>query len=931
MQPEGALMPAAGIPLLASVAGGALGLGAVGVSALAIGASLALQVVGGKLFGRQQSGRDPRDLKRTVRSPVEPRKVAYGWARIGGPMVKVASSGEGNRDLHLVIALCQGPIDGFAAVFLNESIYQNTGGDAYVNGFATDFGFKGVVDWRAIDLKNPTPTEAAALQSAPGFLGGFPLDYSFDGQRIHDQGRNSVIRAWTGRADQPADAAAVSSLPGWTEDHRLVGIAYLYATLTFESADVWPSGIPSLSALVRGRPVYDPRKDSTMPGGSGGHRPGDPESWEWSRNPVLCALDYLRAGSPDIAYPGGVPFFVGLAAPDDELDWPQIMAAANICDEDIPAKQKLAAAYEAGGVDYQLVAVEIDPLHEINYAAVAASLDGSTPYQAAGVAVSIRYTMELPAGYSNYVLRLATAGSAGVTLDTGQVVIPFGTGNAGLTIRTGAAVRLPGETLSFTVTVRNDGAPADPWWFAWQLLGDGPDSPGFLVLDSRENSAVINPRNVQPTPETGSTVAVSDASWFAFQQDNAAAVTLAGTMPYNRLTGDVWIEVEFEAPVTGTYFLRAVARSSGYVVIDGADAYPAQSWTVNPPAAVSVELAAGPHRIAFVYARNEAGGTDFETNPSYIAATLRDSTDSTTIVSSRTPADAVYSTGTVRRYTLDGVVSLDRPPLEVLEDMASAMAGRIVYAQGKWRFYPAAASLPVAALDEDDLRGPLRLRPRNSLAEGYNGVRGTYAEPAALYEETEFPGLSREPDPTLQTWREISLPFTLRDHRAQRIAAIVLRRADYPLELVFPAKLSGLPVLPGECVTVSLQRFGWEDKKFLVESWEFAEDGGVDLVLIEEDDSIYDYSILAEKLSGVGAGTRAPLPGSAGQGVGDPVNNGDPVNLGYANQTYVRRAGDSMTGPLVLPADPAEPLQAATKQYVDASGGVSLGLVIGVS
>jgi hypothetical protein len=34
----------------------------------------------------------------------------------------------------------------------------------------------------------------------------------------------------------------------------------------------------------------------------------------------------------------------------------------------------------------------------------------------------------------------------------------------------------------------------------------------------------------------------------------------------------------------------------------------------------------------------------------------------------------------------------------------------------------------------------------------------------------------------------------------------------------------------------------------------------------------------------------------------------------------------------VLPGNPEEPLQAATKQYVDASGGgVSLGLVIGVS
>src|SRR6187402_3112537 len=35
---------------------------------------------------------------------------------------------------------------------------------------------------------------------------------------------------------------------------------------------------------------------------------------------------------------------------------------------------------------------------------------------------------------------------------------------------------------------------------------------------------------------------------------------------------------------------------------------------------------------------------------------------------------------------------------------------------------------------------------------------------------------------------------------------------------------------------------------------------------------------------------------------------------------FVSKAGDTMSGPLVLPANPTQPLQAATKQYVDAGG-----------
>jgi hypothetical protein len=44
---------------------------------------------------------------------------------------------------------------------------------------------------------------------------------------------------------------------------------------------------------------------------------------------------------------------------------------------------------------------------------------------------------------------------------------------------------------------------------------------------------------------------------------------------------------------------------------------------------------------------------------------------------------------------------------------------------------------------------------------------------------------------------------------------------------------------------------------------------------------------------------------------------------------YVQKAGDTMTGPLVLPADPASALQASTKQYVDNKpGGFAAGTVL---
>jgi hypothetical protein len=40
-------------------------------------------------------------------------------------------------------------------------------------------------------------------------------------------------------------------------------------------------------------------------------------------------------------------------------------------------------------------------------------------------------------------------------------------------------------------------------------------------------------------------------------------------------------------------------------------------------------------------------------------------------------------------------------------------------------------------------------------------------------------------------------------------------------------------------------------------------------------------------------------------------------SVGYSEDVFVKKAGDTMTGTLTLHSDPADPLVAATKQYVD--------------
>lgn len=127
-----------------------------------------------------------------------------------------------------------------------------------------------------------------------------------------------------GSDDQTAFSQLVSESGGkWTNDHRLRGIACVYVRLTY-NIDKFPNGIPNITFQVRGKKVYDPRTETTV----------------WSANSALCLNDYLTSSK------------YGLAADyATEIDETQLIAAANICDEDINLKEGgTENRYETHGV-----------------------------------------------------------------------------------------------------------------------------------------------------------------------------------------------------------------------------------------------------------------------------------------------------------------------------------------------------------------------------------------------------------------------------------------------------------------------------------------------------------------------------------------------------------------------------------------------------
>lgn len=116
---------------------------------------------------------------------------------------------------------------------------------------------------------------------------------------------------------------------GWGASHKLSGMACWSATMEFdEKGKRWASGIPAFGMVAKWVFAYDPRLDSTYPGGSGAQRWDDESSWTWSENPALHALTYARGrfmGVNDTKV-------VGPGIAKDAIDIASFVELANVCD-----------------------------------------------------------------------------------------------------------------------------------------------------------------------------------------------------------------------------------------------------------------------------------------------------------------------------------------------------------------------------------------------------------------------------------------------------------------------------------------------------------------------------------------------------------------------------------------------------------------------
>jgi hypothetical protein len=193
-----------------------------------------------------------RGLLVNQKDGIAPHDFVYGEVRKGGIVTYYETTGENNKFLHQIIVLAGHEVDAIGDIYINDEVVTLDG-----DGFVT---------------------------SEPW---------------------NSKIRIkkHLGTANQTVDPDLLAESQQITSDFRGRGLAYIYVRHEYDQ-DVFANGLPLITAVVRGKKVYDPRTTSTA----------------YSANAALCVRDYISAT-------------YGLN--DDQIDDTAFSAAANICDENV--------------------------------------------------------------------------------------------------------------------------------------------------------------------------------------------------------------------------------------------------------------------------------------------------------------------------------------------------------------------------------------------------------------------------------------------------------------------------------------------------------------------------------------------------------------------------------------------------------------------
>jgi hypothetical protein len=356
----GAAILAAGIALDAVTAGAAT---PFEIALMTSGAGMLLSGLG-TLIGQQSRG-----VAEMSRNPIQPWNVIYGRTKVGGTTIYQEEVADNNRILLMADVLACHPCQEIEQLWFNNKqvIGRPTGpfsDSSNPSGFMQSYGItQAVLDITSISRQNNVVYVTFASNPV-GVLGDFdgqtiwirnttdpaggdtfngfwpvaqtgPNSFTYicggiqgAGQATGDNGYGSIKTTWPnyeGRVvwgnylgnQTEASGIIIGNTAGyWTSNCLVSGMTYAALKLTYDDGVF--NGLPSISFVVQGKNnIYDPRTGT----------------YGYTTNAALCIADYLSNPTWGFGARYGI-----------EIPTAPLIAAANVCDEQVPLASGAAEA-----------------------------------------------------------------------------------------------------------------------------------------------------------------------------------------------------------------------------------------------------------------------------------------------------------------------------------------------------------------------------------------------------------------------------------------------------------------------------------------------------------------------------------------------------------------------------------------------------------
>jgi len=226
--------------------------------------------------------------------------------------------------------------------------------------------------------------------------------------------------------------------------------------------------------------------------------------------------------------------------------------------------------------------------------------------------------------------------------------------------------------------------------------------------------------------------------------------------------------------------------------------------------------------------------------------------------------------GTEPQWTCNGKFSLDKTRGEILENLLTSCAGRLVYSNGQFVIQPAQWVTPISTpynLQTHSI-APMKWQPTGTIRDQFNGVHWTYISQYTNWLMGDGPYYAQDTDhgysgPSeyngdinmgadggVRKWLNLQLPFTISFSMGQRVAKVELLRRRYWATGTFTCDMSAYQFVPLDIIQADAAYLGLSNTLLEVQSVSLipnkGEEGAIslatELTVKATDSSIYAWS-----------------------------------------------------------------------------------------